>query len=212
MKNIIYKSILGSRSYDFAAPDSDVDVGVINLTSMGKRVIREKGLDVLPSSYSEFISDMLGPTPRWFFTQFLFPESFEEGDIAKYIIENREDIIGARLPMLYETIKRRGDGLSNFGDRLYKVCPKRLAYSTLFYSILANYAEGMPFALAHRPEGELHDFLIGMRLGQVPLEDAVARNALERTRAEKAAGFYRQAVHPEVLREFEQVIKEAERL
>ena len=212
--NAMYSSIVGSRSYGVQSPNSDTDIVMLGRSSDSPQFVCEGKPDLRPSSLSRFQCDMLGPEPQWFFTQWLFPESFlEDSVLSEYILENRDAIIQARLPIVYKTLKQRADGLHLWGDRLYKTHPKRLVYSTLFYSMLANHANGMAFAEAHSPKGELHDLLVGMRLGQVTLEDAVSRNELERQRAEKAAGFYKDAVHPVILREFEQVIlEEAEKV
>lgn len=203
------KLILGSRSYGLNLPTSDTDIGLIlpndELVDVGPRPSLD--VDRHMNTRSEFISDMFGPFPRWFFCQYLFPDSFlEEDTFSKYVLEKREEIIKAKLPIVFSTFKRRADGMRRFADKIYEVRPKRMAYSTLFYSILANYADGMTFAEAHKPEGELHDFLIGMRTGQVSLEDAVARNNLEKQRVEKVAAFYKESIHPEVLLDFKQVI------
>lgn len=206
--SIFYSAIVGSRSYGVDVPTSDTDV--VRLGDAPQYDFKK--FDLRPTSTSEFISDMFGHKPRWFFTQWLCPESFlTDTQLSNYISANNDKIIQARLPILYATFTRRADGLRHWGDKLYKTYPKRLAYSTLFYSILANYAEGMPFAKAHRPEGQLHDFLISMRLGQIPQKDAVARNELERLRAEKAAGFYKEAINPHILLEFEDIIQKEEK-
>lgn len=205
----LYSAIVGSRSYGLHIQNSDIDVACLGILTESSKFICKNVIDLRPASYTDFVSDTLGQKPRWFFTQWLFPDSFlDDNMLSRYIVENRESIIQARIPIIYQILKQRGDGLQNWGDKLFKTHPKRLTYSTLFYSILANYAEGMTFAEAHKPKGELHDFLIAMRLGQVPLEDAITQNKLERQRVERAAGFYKEAVHPEILREFEQVILE----
>ena len=186
---MIYKSVVGSRSYDLAIPTSDVDIS--------KVVLSDSSNSILISSLSEFISDMFGPNPRWFFTQFLFPESFIQKD---------------DLSELYQTIKRRADRLSMFPDASYKVDPKRLAYGTFFYSMLANYADGMPFEKAHRPEGYLHDLLIRMRLGQIPVNEAINVNFLERKRAEQSIGFYKESGPKNILEDFRNLVNNTEAL
>lgn len=206
---MLYKGIVGSCSHGIEIPKSDTDICFVDTSFSSRRSTFENGENVFEWPASGLIQVMLMNEPPWFLYQILFPEKFlEETALSKYIEQSRDQIIKARLPVVYSTLLERAEGLKYFSDILYERFPKRMTYSTLCYSILANYAEGMPFAQAHRPEGELHDFLVGTRIGQVPLEDAVARNELERLRAEKAAGFYKEAVRPEILREFEHVILE----
>lgn len=65
----------------------------------------------------------------------------------------------------------------------------------------------MTFAQAHRPMGELHDFLIAVRLGDVSLEEAIYRNELERNRMEKVRGFYKKPSDLSVLRELREIFQ-----
>lgn len=210
---MLYKGIVGSCSHGIEIPRSDTDVCLIDHTFSTRRSAFANGENVFEWSVSNLSEVMRMGSPPWYVYQILFPEKFlEETPLSQYIEQNRNRIIKAKHPSVYKTLFERAKSLEYFSDVCYERFPKRMCYSTLLYSLLANYAEGMPFAQAHRPEGELHDFLIGMRLGKVPLDEAVTRNQSERIRAEKAAGFYKKAIHPEILREFEQVIREAEKL
>ena len=206
---MLYKTIVGSRTYGIEIPSSDIDISHCGNSVTQYKSSFKSGNNLLETPTSQFLEHMLSDKPIWYFTQWLFPsEILEDNLLSQYIQENKEEIIAARLPIAYHTLSKKAERLYYCADRIYKKFPKRMAYSTLLYSILANYTDGMTFAKAHTPEGELHDFLIAMRLGQVPLEDAIARNEFERKRAEKAAGFYKEAIHPEILMEFEQIILE----
>lgn len=214
MAEYILKCIGGSNTYGINTGRSDIDILQVDpVAAVTERRFGGYGMDIYNYSTGHFATEMLGPRPHAYFTQLLFPASFVKVTrISNFIIKNREEIIGARRGVLYNVFQRQAAIVSRNYNQLYTQYPKLLTYSTLFYSILASYAEGMSFARAHRPEGELHDFLISMRLGQVPLAGAVVRNKLERRRAEKAAGFYKEDVHSDILREFEQVIwEEAEK-
>ncbi len=207
---MLYVGIVGSRSHGINIARSDTDISILRDTGVEYSTSFLDGINTLTSSLDRFKKTMISEdAPVWYFTQWLFPEIFlVKNGLTDYVIENRDKIIRVKHPIVYNTLMKRANGLEYHANFMYKKHPKRMAYSTLFYSVLANYAEGMPFAKAHRPEGELHDFLIDMRLGKIPLEDAMERNKLERLRAEKAAGFYKEMVQPEVLREFEQILQD----
>lgn len=208
---MIYQAIVGSRAHGIETAASDVDV----VTFGGEFLRYEAGFQNGRNDFS-YPSQVLsawtagdGPAP-WYAMQCLFPEKIlTDNELSRFIAEHREALVSAQLPGLYRVLWDRAEGLGQDADWLYASCPKRMTYSTLLYSALANYAEGMPFARAHRPEGELHDFLLGMRLGRVPPEEALERNRRERLRAEKAAPFYRAAGGRSVLRDLARAAEEA---
>lgn len=207
---MIYQAIVGSRAHGIETAASDVDV----VTFGGEFLRYEAGFQNGRNDFS-YPSRVLsawtagdGPAP-WYAMQCLFPEKIlTDNELSRFIAEHREALVSAQLPGLYRVLWDRAEGLGQDADWLYASCPKRMTYSTLLYSTLANYAEGMPFAQAHRPEGELHDFLVGMRLREVPLEEALARNERERIRAKKVSSFFQKSISPEILKDFEQVAAE----
>lgn len=203
----MYKAIVGSRSHGIEIPESDLDISIVKVSNTLYKTTIHDNINNLISSESKFISDMFSPYPNWYFSQYLFPKEFIDNNaLTDYIKSNREAIMFERRDVLYNVLIRNASASATFFNQLYDKRPKRAAYSILFYSILANYADGMPFAQAHKPDGELHDFLVNIRLGQIPVEEALARKELERLRVEKAKNFYLENQSKKILNEFEQVI------
>ena len=109
--------------------------------------------------------------------------------------------------MLYKT----ACGLMMHSDWMYGLFPKRMAYSTHFFSVIANYAEGMPFADAHVSSGDLRDKLLAMRKKELPIEEAMAICERQQKRAEAAAAFYDTETDQSVLDEARKRISTAVR-
>lgn len=148
----------------------------------GPRFAMEGGYNVIRATLAELHDWLRGRADNAYYLQWLFPAEVHSDTILTF----------------------------PHSDWLYPAHPKRLAYCTLFYSVVANYAEGMSFAEAHRPGGELHDTLLSMRQGGIPLADAMARCCAERERAGRAAGFYQRPVDEAVLLEMDQIFQAEE--
>ncbi len=203
-----YEAIGGSRSYGLELPDSDADLLRVET---GPRFAMEGGYNVIRATLAELHDWLRGRADNAYYLQWLFPaEVHSDTILTRWLQGNREEIVRAQLPYIYRVFSGHADRLFPHSDWLYPARPKRLAYCTLFYSVAANYAEGMSFAEAHRPGGKLHDTLLSMRQGGIPLADAMARCSAERERAGRAAGFYQRPVDEVVLLEMDHIFRAEE--
>lgn len=194
---IFYEVIAGSRSYGLELPESDVDrCRVADQWQMSM----EGRENIIQVPREEFLDRIFCRRNNAYFFQWLFPARvYTETAVSQYLMQRREAITRAQRGAVYRILTDHAQRVEYFSDVLYDGYPKRAAYAILFYAIAANYAEGVPFAQAHCPEKELRDFLLGIRRGETPLEEAMARMAIEKDRALKAEAFYDAAPDEQVL-------------
>ena len=184
----VYEVIAGSRAYDLALETSDIDLCRLWDGAYTRSMAGRYNLIRVPRK--EFPA-LAGRAVDHAYLQWWFPAKFRaEGPLTDYIKEERETFIRANLPHIYAVLYDRARGLCAYAKELYPAHPKRLAYSTLFYAILARYAEGRSFAEAHRMDGEVRARLLAMRRKELPLEEALAVNRAWKEKADQAAGFY----------------------
>ncbi len=200
---------IGSQAHGISLPVSDSDIFILDPSVDYYEKHYQNGVDTHRGSLA-YLKKLFGESPPWYSVQIICPAaSLEESAVADYLEQNREEIAEAKKSVIYPSLLKRADSLYNGSANLYALgYGKRVAYSILCYSILANYADGMSFLEACRPEGALHDFLIGVRLLQVAPEDVLARLEQERLRAKNAGQFYDVKVSQDVIAE---LIKTAEK-
>lgn len=192
---MIYRSIIGSRSYGLALTTSDIDVAVVSDKAYEVPPRMERWHHLLSLSPEVFVmrwSDLL--KAHWGSCQWLFPHEFHlDNDLTKWIIENREDVIRVNLPGIYAMHMRAACKMERNVSQLYylsRLTRKSIAYAIHFHNMLYNYAEGMTFAEAHTTNGETQNFLFAVRKGEAPLKLVLEENAKARERAKAVANFY----------------------
>ncbi len=200
---------IGSQAHGLNLPTSDNDIFILDPLVDYYEKHYQNGLDTHRGSL-EYLKKLFGESPPWYSVQIICPAaSLEASAVADYLEQNRKEIAEAKKSVIYPSLLKRADSLYNGSFNLYALgYGKRVAYSILCYSILANYADGMSFLEACRPEGALRDFLLGVRLLQVDPEDVLARLEQERLRAKNAEQFYAAEVSQDVIAE---LIKTAEK-
>ena len=184
-----YEVIAGSRSYGLEIEQSDVDLCRVSDTwNMGAT---EGEYNILQIPKDEFVHRVIGDHSSVYYLQWLFPYKVSSNNaLTTYLQENREKIVHALLPYIYRVFWTTANGLKMYADWLYELYPKRLAYSAHFYSLLANYADGMSFAQAHVAQDELRNELLAMRKKEIVLSDAITICEEQKKRAEAASDFY----------------------
>ncbi len=207
---MIYKTIVGSRSYGLSVGHSDVDIGMVS----DKRPQIGSGCDVYLWKPEDFVTQLTGSKLEWYGCQWLFPHEFLiVNDLLAWIVESRETMIKALLPEIYQSYNSASvNFVLNSHGRHGK--NKRIMYAIHFRNMLANYAEGMTFAEALKPQGADRTFLLSVRNGIAPRELVLEENAKARERAKAVAGFYAEPrADTAILDEFKRMVyREVENL
>lgn len=204
---IIYKGIVGSRTYGLDVEESDVDLGVIASSFDYK----EEGYDTHSLTPEYFISRFSRPVINWVTHQWLFPAEFLlENDLSKWIQENREDFVKAILPEYYNSHLLAIDRFFQRGGPHSKYVARAIHFRNMF----VNYAEGMTFEEALKPQGANRDFLLDIRKGKVPVSQILNANATAKARLLSVEDFYKEPrADKSILKEFEYMVyREAELL
>lgn len=193
-----YEVIAGSRSYALDIESSDIDLcRVADTWDMGRM---DGPYNILQIPKDEFAERITGGRDSVYYLQWLFPhEVRSDNALTQWLQANREQIIAAQLPHVRKILRQTADGLMMYADELYDKFPKWLAYSAHFYSVVADYAAGMPFAQAHVARGDLRDNLLAIRRKQLPVSDALQICQEQQARADAAAWYYERATDLAVL-------------
>ena len=187
---MIYEALGGSRAYDLEIKTSDYDLLRAAATNMGLGY-HENGYNVLQRTYDEFKKYGSFECDNWYISQWLFPREFRsDNDLTAWIKTNREDMIKANLPKVYSALMNYADGFSVDPELLYPTHSKRLMYSIHFRNLLYNYANGMTFAEAHVAQGDMKDFLLSVRRGELELPVILEQNAIALEKAKSVEAFY----------------------
>ena len=197
---IIYKSIVGSRTYGLEIENSDIDLAVVTPSLDYK----EEGYDVHTRSPERFISRYNKTIINWVAHQWLFPAEFLlENDLSKWIKENREDFIKAILPEFYNSHLLAIDRFFQRGGPHSKYVARAIHFRNVF----VNYAEGMTFEEALKPQGANRDFLLDIRKGKVPISQILNVNATAKARLLSVEDFYKEPrADKAILTEFENMV------
>lgn len=141
---IIYKGIVGSRTYGLEVENSDIDLAVVTPSLDYK----EEGYDVHTRSPEWFISRYNKTIMNWVGHHWLFPAEFLlENDLSKWIKENREDFFKAILPEFYNSHLLAINRFLQRGGPHSKYVARAIHFRNMF----VNYAEGMTFEEALKP-------------------------------------------------------------
>lgn len=187
-----YEAIGGSRCYGLNVEESDIDL--FRIGDSWNVAGHEGSYHVIQVPRSEFADKAILLQEATLYIQWWFPaEILTSGDLSEYMAVNRERVAFAARNRVWELHWKAAQGMALYPEHFYPRFPKRLAYSTHFYDMLARYASGEPFAAAIRAQGTMRQKLIAMRTNQLPFAEAAAINAEARKRAESLAEWYRPA-------------------
>lgn len=184
-----YEIIAGSRCYGLNIEGSDTDL--CRVADSWSTAGHEGPYHVIQVPRAEFADRamLLRETPHYI--QWLFPyEVVTPGNVWAFLRERREAVVSAARRRVWELHFQAAENQGLYPEHYYTRFPKRLAYSTLFYDILARYAAGAPFAEAIRPEESMRQALLAVRRMELPLDEVLALNRDAKRRAEAAAAFY----------------------
>ena len=203
----MYKVVVGSRSYGIELPKSDTDIFLLDPLVDRYEKHYADGVDHHNAPLAYFKTLFTADNPPWYFTQLICPQTaLEPSATATYIEDHREEIAGARKSAIYDVLLNRGNGLRFCAEDLYaRGYTKRAAYAICLYSILSNWADGMTFEEAHRPAGELHDFLMGVRNQALAAAEVVERVEGGRKKAIEAEAFFAEIRADTPIRELLQI-------
>ena len=204
---IYHECIAGSRAYGLEIEGSDIDVCRIADSWNTAGHDGEKHIIQVPRE--EFVDRAVLQRETPLYIQWWFPfEINTPGALSEYMIENRESVVRASKKRVWELHIRTARGLSEHPEHYYPRFPKRLAYSTHYYDMLAKYAAGEPFVNAIRASGDMREALIAMRKNELPLEEVVAINTDARARADACADWYASEADTGVLNGIQKDLKE----
>lgn len=186
--NTIYAAIGGSRAHGIEIEGSDVDlyrVGTPELHTM------QDGYNLIQIPLDQFVRRLFIQRRCGHDLQLLYPlEMKVDNDLTRCILQSRDSVIEAIRPTVYDALMDHAARLCIESEWLYPIFPKRHTYSLLFYSILSNYADGMPFAQAMRPDSMLHDRLIAIRKHEPELDEVMEWIKEAEKKAVAAKNFY----------------------
>ena len=208
---MIYKSVVGSQTYGLSRDYSDLDVAVVSDRKFSREAFRRNGEDLYLWTPNEFAMLQQGDSHSWVVYQMLFPHEFIiENDLSNWLTDHREELVKSLLPSTYKTYM----AICDYMAQNSRGKNKHIAYAIHFRNMLANYAEGMPFAEAIKATGDCRTFLLSVRNGIAPKELVIEENANARERAKAVAGFYAEPkADLAILDEFKHMVyKEAKKL
>jgi hypothetical protein len=180
--------------------ESDVDLGVI----ASSFDYQEEGYDTHSWTPEYFISRFSCPVINWVTHQWLFPAEFLlENDLSKWIQENREEFVKAILPEFYNSHLLAINRFLQRGGSHNKYVARAIHFRNMF----ANYAEGMTFEEALKPQGANRDFLLDIRKGKVPVSQILNANATAKARLLSVEDFYKEPrADKSILKELEYMV------
>lgn len=207
---MIYKGIVGSRSYGLSNGSSDVDTLIIADAEMCSVVDPQTRCHKIVHTPKTFMLLRTGECGKFSRTadhkdyfgypnnvQAFFPQKFcVENRLTEWIKENREDMVKARLADVYERHTLVSEWYMWFASTKFctdeQKARKPLMRAIHQYNTLVNYANGMTFADAFVAQGETREFLLSVRNGKAPLELVLEEHAKARAKAKSVAGYYQE--------------------
>ena len=182
-----YRAICGSRSYDLSIDKSDYDVVLSSAVDVELPYDHSHNIKL---SEDKFLKRLLLLENDAYFLQIWFPsEILNNTETARYILENRENILSANLDRIYSAYMKKANGLSTDLELWWQQFPKRPAYSCLFYDTLYRYAtQDISFEEAFKPNEDFRQWLLAVRRNEIPKEEILLRNRELRNNAIKVAG------------------------
>lgn len=191
---MIYEVLGGSRAYDLSIESSDYDLLRVSDTNLGLGHW-ENGYNLIQIAYNDFIEYGSFDHTFAYALQWFFPHEFRsDNDLTAWIKANREEMVRANLPKVYSIFMNYADGFSVDPELLYPKFSNRLTYSIHFRNLLYNYANGMTFAEAHVAQGDMKDFLLSVRRGELELPVILEQNAIALEKAKSVETFYTSGV------------------
>lgn len=203
----IYNAIVGSRSYGLNIDDSDIDVALVceQVKSSTKKI---ENLDYHYADYNDFFSRVLGNKRSTYYYQYLFPSEYIiKNELSEYIRQNNESIMSAQLNTVYNLLLRHSQIFASEKEIWWNRFPKRMMYSTFFCTVLYNHANGMCFADAFRPTGDLKEWLVAARQLELNFDEIINRNSIEMRNAISVEKFYQVPENTIILNDFKQQIE-----
>lgn len=173
--NIYYEVIGGSYCYNLNIETSDIDL--CRVSDYPKDKIQRNGYHIIQITREDFLDRAILSHKQLINLQWLFPYKInKESNISEFILYNRENIVEASKKNVYDNYLQIANGLSLYAEHYYRIFPKRLAYSTLFYDTIVKYKNGYLFSDAIYATSHMRDLLIAMRKAELPVEEAIALN------------------------------------
>ena len=209
---MIFQSVVGSRALCLEDDGSDFDCCAVTIEGHEPKILLPVDnyhiFSKSPSQFGGFLK--YNSNKHHGCCQWIFPYQFcLDNDLTRWIKENREEMILATLPEVYEVYTQSARELE-LGRRL--LYPEKMlklaAYSLHFRDMLINYANGMTFDEARQAKGERQQFLLSLRRGDMPLKVYFDENDRLREEVKKVADFYKDPkANPSILQEFRYMIK-----
>lgn len=201
---MIYKAIIGSRTYGLETEESDVDLAIVSSVVQDKQLYLSQGFDMYHYTPEEFVSRIVNSSILWVDYQWLFPHEFcLKNNLIEWIKENREEMIKAVLPTLYQS------HFCIYGSNSYKnsIYHKRVIRAIHFHNMLVEYAEGAKFEDAIKAKGDTKNFLLAAREGKAPVKRLLEVEKNTKARAEAVVDFYKSPrADLSILEDFKQVV------
>lgn len=198
----------GSRAHNLQIEGSDIDLLVMVNEGQKIKMENKDGYNILYNTPSKFLNRLEGIEEYCHIWQFLYPQNFIENNfLVEYIKENREKITRANLPHIYKSFTNYFYNCISNMESFYKVRKKSISYSFLYASALYKYANGESFDKCLRPGGQQHDFLLGIRTGEISFEECKVLKENYTQKIKSVENFYKYFDCRDTFEEFKKIIE-----
>lgn len=190
----LYSCVVGSRAFGLDMECSDTDVFRIDNGETPPPLVHGHYYIRSPQqAVNQFLADV--PSASLRLLAAMFPASCSGGALAEYLQREREQIAYHTRSRYYTASIQRAEifwGHNAEQDYRDGKSLKFPMYSIFFYHILADYATGRSMEECLRPSGELREWLLAVRRGEVPFAEVLQQKLVLHQKASNAKAFWLQ--------------------
>lgn len=183
-----YAVIVGSNAFGLNLPRSDLDV--VYVGEPPNECVHDR-MHLMKRTTEDLISATVLQTSHPESLEWIFPAQFYgDKDVSNFVLEVRDSIVYGCRKWVWDRLWANANALALHAEHYYNTFPKRLAYSTMRFNTLFQYASGSIFLEAFRPDEKMKNILLAIRNCEIPIKDALRINAAAREKALTVQKFY----------------------
>lgn len=184
---IWYEAEVGSRAWGLNVEGSDRDLfKVTDETQFPKR----RGVHDLLYTPERALEQFTAVRASVLWLPAMFPSKPATGPAAEFIRQHREELVRSTKSRYYLPSMRFANNQFCYAERVYPVFPKHLAYSTLIYFIIWQYAERGEMGQVMPLAEQFRSWLLAVRKRELPFSEVLARNLELREKAAEAGSWW----------------------